>query len=192
MPPLVQTLTITGNIALVTVNRTMFTLSGGNVDQKKTVSTVSVNIMKKIYKIFQPTLLSSSEIALCILMLKKRRPPWALYKVCLICIVIRGSLTGQRYVDEVLRPHVLQIYQTVGNNFLFQQDKASIPAIWQGYPFLGATFLEFEHRLVEQWQCIPQGEGYNPRLLLSMRKSLIECIHKGGGHTKYDLQYTNL
>ena len=28
--------------------------------------------------------------------------------------------------------------------------------------------------------------GYNPRLLLSMRKSLIECIHKGGGHTIYD------
>ena len=31
---------------------------------------------------------------------------------------------------------------------------------------------------------------------LSMRKSLIECIHKGGSHTKYmtlyDLQYTNL
>ena len=34
--------------------------------------------------------------------------------------------------DEVLHPHVLQICQTFGNNFLFQQDNASIPAIWQG------------------------------------------------------------
>ena len=63
---------------------------------------------------------------------KKRRQPWALYKARLICIVIWGSLTGQRYVDQVLNQHVLQIYQTVGNNFLFQQDNASIPTIWQG------------------------------------------------------------
>ena len=55
-------LTITGYIAPVTVNRAMVTLSGYNTDppppqkkkkkkkkhkQKKTVSTVSVNIMKK-------------------------------------------------------------------------------------------------------------------------------------------------
>ena len=32
-----------------------------------------------------------------------------------------------------------------------------------------------------------KGVGYNPRLLSSMRKSLIECIHKGGGHTIYKL-----
>ena len=37
-----------------------------------------------------------------------------------------------------------------------------------------------------------EGVGYKPRLLLSMRKSLIECIHKGDGHTRYDLQYINL
>ena len=49
-----------------------------------------------------------------------------------ICIVIRGSLTGQRYVDEVLHPHVLPLYWTVGTIFLFQQDNAPIPAIWQG------------------------------------------------------------
>ena len=29
-------------------------------------------------------------------------------------------------------PTCLQIYQTVGNTFLFQQDNASIPAVWQG------------------------------------------------------------
>ena len=37
-----------------------------------------------------------------------------------------------------------------------------------------------------------EGVGYNPRLLLSMRKSLIECIHERGGHTKYYLQYINV
>ena len=33
---------------------------------------------------------------------------------------------------------------------------------------------------------------YNTRLLLSMRYSLIQCIRKGGGHIRYDLQYMNL
>ena len=50
-----------------------------------------------------------------------------------ICIVIQGSLTDQRYVDEVLHPHVLQIYQTDRNISLFQQDNTSIPAIWHGH-----------------------------------------------------------
>ena len=67
-----------------------------------------------------------------IIMLRKRRPLRALYKVRLICILIWGSLTGHCCVDEVLHPHVLPIYQILGNNFLFQQDNASIPAIWQG------------------------------------------------------------
>ena len=43
--PLVLTLTITGDIAPISVNRTVFTLSGDNADPKS-VSTVSVNIMK--------------------------------------------------------------------------------------------------------------------------------------------------
>ena len=34
--------------------------------------------------------------------------------------------------------------------------------------------------------------GYNPRLLLSLYIRLIECIHKGGGQTRYDLQYITL
>ena len=63
---------------------------------------------------------------------KKRRPPLALYEVRLICTVFRNSLTGQRYLDEVFYPHVLQIYQTLGSNYFFQQDNVSMPAIWQG------------------------------------------------------------
>ena len=34
--------------------------------------------------------------------------------------------------------------------------------------------------------------GYKPRLLLSILKMLIECINKGGGHTRYNLRYINL
>ena len=34
-----------------------------------------------------------------------------------------------------------------------------------------------------------QKGGNNPRLLFSMRKRPIECIHKGGGHTRCYLQY---
>ena len=34
--------------------------------------------------------------------------------------------------------------------------------------------------------------GYNPRLLLSMHKRLKEWIHKGSGHTRYELQYITL
>ena len=30
------------------------------------------------------------------------------------------------------------------------------------------------------------GMGYNPMLLLSMRKSLVECIHKGGLFVSFD------
>ena len=55
--------------------------------------------------------------------------------VRLICIVlhkIRSTLKGHHYLDEVLHPHALPIYQTVWNNFLFQLDNAPIPAIWQG------------------------------------------------------------
>ena len=33
---------------------------------------------------------------------------------------------------------------------------------------------------------------YNQRLLLSMRKRLIECIHKGGGHARHELLHTTL
>ena len=56
---------------------------------------------------------------------KKRRQPWAMYKLRL----------GVTYRPTPCRwspsPTCLQVNQTVGNNFLFQQDNASIPAICQ-------------------------------------------------------------
>ena len=51
--------------------------------------------------------------------------------VLLLCIlqrtnlvVIRGTLKGQRYVDKILHPHVLQSSLTAKNTFLFQQNTA--------------------------------------------------------------------
>ena len=113
--------------------------------------------------------------------------------------------------------------QSVGNNFLFQQDNVSIPAVWQGtvcrlvmsYPFdwpsgsqaisvrptwniLGRRIhdripSELPHFPNASWlnngNVFHEWLGYNHRLLISMHKSPKECIHKGGGHTRYDLQY---
>ena len=154
----------------------------------------------------------------------KRRPPCALYEVCLTCIVTRRSLTIC-YVGEFLHTHVLPIYQTVGNNFLFQQDNVSVPAIWQGtvciswscHTPLTGLLSPNPSRIDHPWDilgrrvhdCFPsqlphflnwntswlnngnafQKRGNNPRLLFSMRKRPMECIHKGGGHIRCYLQY---
>ena len=39
-------------------------------------------------------------------------------------VVVPGILTGQRYIDEILRPHVVPFLRQMGNNGIFQDDKA--------------------------------------------------------------------
>ena len=39
-------------------------------------------------------------------------------------VVVPGILTGQRYIDEILRPHVVPFLRPVGNNGIFQDDNA--------------------------------------------------------------------
>lgn len=39
-------------------------------------------------------------------------------------VMIPGNVTGQRYVDEILRPHVIPMANRVGPNFEFQDDNA--------------------------------------------------------------------
>ena len=39
-------------------------------------------------------------------------------------VVIPRILTGQRYIDEILRPHVVSFLRPVGNNCIFQDDNA--------------------------------------------------------------------
>ena len=47
-------------------------------------------------------------------------------------------------------------------------------------------FLNLNTSWLNSGNVFHEGMGYNPRPLLSMCKSLIECIHKGGGHTRYE------
>ena len=42
-------------------------------------------------------------------------------------IVIRGNMTGQRYVNEILRPVVAPMANRIGQNFVFQDDNARPP-----------------------------------------------------------------
>ena len=39
-------------------------------------------------------------------------------------VVVPGILTGQRYIDEILRPHMVPFLRPVGNNGIFQDDNA--------------------------------------------------------------------
>ena len=59
----------------------------------------------------------------------------------------------------------------------------SIPFQLPHFPNLNSNWLKLT------MYSTTRGWGYNHKLLLRMRKSLIECIHKGGSHTRYDLQY---
>ena len=39
-------------------------------------------------------------------------------------VVVPGILTGQHYIDEILRPHVVPFLRPMGNNGIFQDDNA--------------------------------------------------------------------
>ena len=39
-------------------------------------------------------------------------------------VVVPGILTGQRYIDEILRPHVVPFLRPMSNNGIFQDDNA--------------------------------------------------------------------
>ena len=39
-------------------------------------------------------------------------------------VIIDGNLTSQRYVDEILIPHVIPYLGAIGNNAIFQDDNA--------------------------------------------------------------------
>ena len=86
-------------------------------------------------------------------------------------------LTGLRVPDPFLTGHPWDI--------LGRWIHDRIPSQLPYFPNSNTSWLN-NGNVFHEWV------GYNPRLLLSMRKSLIECIHKGGGHTRYVLQYINL
>ena len=73
----------------------------------------------------------------------------------------------------------------IGHHGIFYIAHDPIPSQLLHFPHLNTSWLTNGRVFNKEW-------GYNPRLLLSMRKRNIESIHKGGGHKRYDLQYINL
>ena len=66
-------------------------------------------------------------------------------------------------------------------DILVRRDHAHIPSRLPHFPNINSSWLN-------NGNVFHEGVGYNPWLLLSIRKSFIECIHEGFGHTRYDLQ----
>lgn len=134
-------------------------------------------------------------------------------------IRVTGTLTGQRYVDEIL-PTVRGFIQQ-HQGLLFQQDNArphtarvsiqylqqhNIPLLpWPArspdlspiehlwdvlgrrirdvYEEPAATLDQLAHRLIDQWNRIPQAEI--TKLTSSMPRRIQTCLQKRGGHNRY-------
>ena len=54
-------------------------------------------------------------------------------------VVVPGILTGQRYIDEILHPHVVPFLRPMGNNGIFQDDNAKPHRAWIVDGFLQAN-----------------------------------------------------
>ena len=52
-------------------------------------------------------------------------------------VVVPGILTGQRYIDEILHPHVVPFLRPMGNNGIFQDDNArrqrTLNSLWNNF-----------------------------------------------------------
>ncbi|GFU53157.1 transposable element Tcb2 transposase [Trichonephila clavipes] len=84
-------------------------------------------------------------------------------------IVMRGTLTGQRYVDDILRPHVGPSLNGLPGA-IFQQDNAH-------------RHTDLELAVQDLWSNLPQD---NIRCLInSMSDRVAACIAAGGGPTRY-------
>ncbi|GFT82316.1 transposable element Tcb1 transposase [Trichonephila clavipes] len=128
-------------------------------------------------------------------------------------IVMRGTLTGQRYVVDILRPHVgpflnglpREFFQKVNarshtardaQNFLRQfqtlswparsQDLSPVEHVWdqlKGQMPSCHSVHDLELAVQDLWVHLPQG---NIRCLInSMPDRVVACIAAGGGPTRY-------
>ncbi|GFY06689.1 transposable element Tc1 transposase [Trichonephila clavipes] len=82
-------------------------------------------------------------------------------------VVVNGTMTGQRYIDEVLLPHVRLFRGAVGDKFVFMDDNATylnpIENVWdalerqvadRNYPPTNKNTLI--RALTEEWDKLPQ------------------------------------
>ncbi|GFV43493.1 DDE_3 domain-containing protein [Trichonephila clavipes] len=97
-------------------------------------------------------------------------------------IVIRGTLNDQRYVDDILRPHVGPfLYGLPGT--IFQQDNAQ--RVWdqlKRWMTSCHSVNDLELAVQDMWAHLPQA---NIRCLInSMPDRVVACIAAGGGPTR--------
>ncbi|GFX90764.1 transposable element Tcb2 transposase [Trichonephila clavipes] len=94
-------------------------------------------------------------------------------------IVMRGTLTGQRYVDDILRPHTLP-WPALSPDFspvehVWDQLKRQMPSCHSVH--------DLELAVQDLWAHLPQD---NIRCLInSMPDRVAACIAAGGGPTRY-------
>ncbi|GFU39505.1 transposable element Tcb2 transposase [Trichonephila clavipes] len=125
-------------------------------------------------------------------------------------VVANGTMTGQRYIDEVLLPHVRLFRGAVGDKFVFMDDKAMWPRegiqrlvwparspdlnpienVWdalgrqvagRNYPPTNKNTLI--RALTEEWDKLPQQLLDN--VVQSMVRRVECCITLHGGHIPY-------
>ncbi|GFS80296.1 transposable element Tc1 transposase [Trichonephila clavipes] len=109
-------------------------------------------------------------------------------------VVANGTMTGQRYIDEVLLPHVRLFRGTVGDKFVFMDDNATylnpIENVWdtlgrqvagRNYPRTNKNTLI--HALAEEWDKFAQQLLDN--VVQNMVRRVKCCITLHGGHIPY-------
>ncbi|GFV27305.1 transposable element Tcb1 transposase [Trichonephila clavipes] len=109
-------------------------------------------------------------------------------------VVANGTMTGQRFIDEVLLPHVRLFRGDVGDKFVFMDDNATylnpIENVWdalgrqvagRNYPPTNKNTLI--RALTEKWDKLPQQLLDN--VVQSMVRRVECCITLHGGHIPY-------
>ncbi|GFU67239.1 transposable element Tc1 transposase [Trichonephila clavipes] len=108
-------------------------------------------------------------------------------------VVANGTMTCQRYIDEVLLPHVRLFRGAVGDKFVFMDDNATYlrtltvqdcldsEVAGRNYPPTNKNTLI--RALTEEWDKLPQQLLDN--VLQSMVRRVECCITLHGGHIPY-------
>ncbi|GFT57209.1 transposable element Tcb2 transposase [Trichonephila clavipes] len=110
-------------------------------------------------------------------------------------VVANGTMTGQRYIDEVLLPHVRHFRGAVSDKFVFMDDNVTylnpIENVWdalgrqvagRNYPPTNKNTLI--RALTEEWDKLPQQLLDN--VVQSMVRRVECCITLHGGHIGTD------
>ncbi|GFV36324.1 transposable element Tcb1 transposase [Trichonephila clavipes] len=108
-------------------------------------------------------------------------------------VVANGTMTGQRYIDEVLLPHIRLFCGAVGDKFIFMDDNATChqtlavqdcldsEVAGRNYPpTIKNTLIR---ALTEEWDKLPQQLLEN--VVQSMVRRVECCITLHGGHIPY-------